>query len=149
MTIGAGRVCDGLYLFTIPKTTTKPLVAATTTYELWHRRLGHPSRDRLRLLTSHIPDISVPISEYCGICPLAKQTRIPFPLSTKRSLEPFNLIHCDIWGPYRVASLTRARYFLSIVDDYTRCTWVFLMQTKAETRSLLCNFYAFVEVQFH
>ena len=37
----------------------------------------------------------------------------------------FELVHVDIWGPYSTPSLNGSKYFLTIVDDYSRCTWVF------------------------
>ncbi|KAE8731176.1 Detected protein of unknown function [Hibiscus syriacus] len=40
----------------------------------------------------------------CNVCPLAKQTRLSFPLSCTRSSIPFELIHIDLWGPYRIST---------------------------------------------
>jgi len=37
------------------------------------------------------------IHNNCSICLEAKQTRLPFPLSTIKSHSPFHLLHCDIW----------------------------------------------------
>ncbi|KAL5788385.1 hypothetical protein ACOSP7_005334 [Xanthoceras sorbifolium] len=42
-----------------------------------------------------------------------------------------------------------ALYFLTIVDDYSKCTWLFLMKHKSETRFLLQSFYIYVETQFN
>ena len=61
----------------------------------------------------------------CLICPLAKQTRSQFPLSSINTHAPFELTHVDIWGGYHIPSITGAQYFLTIVDDHTRCTWVY------------------------
>ncbi|BBG95385.1 RmlC-like cupins superfamily protein [Prunus dulcis] len=84
----------------------------------------------------------------CLVCPLAKQTRHPFPLSSINSLAPFELIHVDIWGGYHVPSITKAQYFLTIVDDYSRCTWVYLMHHKSDARQKLTTFINLVETQF-
>ena len=84
----------------------------------------------------------------CPICPLAKQSRMPFSLRTISSVFCFNLIHVDIWDGYHEPSLTGAKYFLTIVDDHTRNTWVYLMKHKSETRKLLINFIHLVETQF-
>ncbi|GKD85966.1 ribonuclease H-like domain-containing protein, partial [Tanacetum coccineum] len=43
------------------------------------------------------------------------------------------LVHLDLWGPYRVHSREGYRYFLTIVDDYSRVVWVYLVKTKDET----------------
>ena len=74
--------------------------------------------------------------------------RLPFPTSVHISLLPFDLIHCDIWGPFHVPTVNNQRYFLTIVDDCTRCTWIFLMKLKSETRALLQSFFKLVQNQF-
>ncbi|XP_024021425.1 uncharacterized protein LOC21412662 [Morus notabilis] len=132
--IGAGRLHEGLYLFESPTIVLKsPPVVASSIYSLWHHRLGHPSHSRLQLLSKYIPTLNFNAQrELCETCSLAKQTRLPFPLSIKTSVSPFDLIHCDIWGKYHHVSLSGAHYFLTIVDDYTRCTWIFLMQYQLQ-----------------
>ena len=77
----------------------------------------------------------------CLICPLAKHARTPFPLSTISSSKCFDLIHCDIWGPFTISSFTGAKYFLAIVDDYSRCTWTYLMHFKYEAFQLIQQFF--------
>ena len=72
----------------------------------------------------HLPFISG-VSSFnpcCEVCQLAKHTRSPFQLNKHRSEMPFQLIFCDIWGPYRTPTYAGAHYFLTIVDDHTRCT---------------------------
>ena len=89
-----------------------------------------------------------PIHNNCSICPKVKQTRLPFPLSTIKSHSPFNLLHCDIWGPHKTPTHFGKRFFLTIVDDYTRCTWLFLMNHKSKTQHLLESFITFAQNQF-
>lgn len=64
----------------------------------WYRRLGHPSFNTLKKL---IPTISKHTDE-CLICSLAKETRVPFPLSMTRSTCIIGLYHIVVWGPYGV-----------------------------------------------
>ena len=40
-------------------------------------------------------------------------------------------------------------FFLTIVDDYTRATWLYLMKSKKLYISFITQFYAYVETQFH
>lgn len=40
------------------------------------------------------------------------------------------------------------RYFLTIVDDYSRFTWIHLTNTKAEARKIIIDFIAYIETQF-
>jgi hypothetical protein len=80
-----------------------------------------------------IPYFSIHHPMHCDICPMAKQTRLPFNMSYISSHASFDLIHCDIWGPHRTHTHSGARYFLTIVDDYSRYTWIHLMKLKSET----------------
>jgi hypothetical protein len=144
--IGLGTERDGLYYFT----NTRPArcQVAKSTSQLWHRRLGHLSNKVLSFLSNNVSKICNSDLEECLVCPLAKQTRIPFPTSQISSTGPFALLHVDIWGGYHTTSINGARYFLTIVDDYTGCTWVDLMQHKSEARSLLQSFINLIKNQF-
>jgi IS30 family transposase len=79
---------------------------------------------------------------------LAKQSRLPFGTSTISSTKPFDIIHCDIWGRYRHSSISGANYFLTIVDDYTRFTWIFLMRHKTKAQPILKHLFSYVFTQF-
>ena len=61
---------------------------------------------------------------------------------------PFTLIQCDLWGYYRIPSLTGCHYFLSIVDDYTRSLWVYLLKDKMEVSGKIVSFCSMVSTQF-
>ena len=58
--------------------------------------------------------------------------------SVSISTESFVLIHMDIWGPY--STTTECKYFFTLVDDYTRATWVFLMPNKQQVLSIFQRF---------
>jgi hypothetical protein len=116
--------------------------------DLWHYRLGHPSNSRIRLIQSIVPAISCKQNEICSICPLAKQHKLLFPVSVSISEFPFDLLHCDIWGPMATSSINGSKFFLTIVDDCTRFTWVHLMQHKSQTASIIHSFSNMVQTQF-
>ncbi|XP_049934712.1 uncharacterized protein LOC116257619 isoform X7 [Nymphaea colorata] len=81
----------------------------------WHLRLGHPYVSKLRHL---LPHLSVPESFQCEACQLGKHTRSSYSLSlSPSSYGLFDLLHVDVWGLSEVASRSRFRYFLVIVDD--------------------------------
>lgn len=85
----------------------------------------------------------------CDICHFSKQHKLPFTHSDTNSLNTFDLIHTDIWqGPVNILFVHGYRYFLTIVDDYTRDTWVYLMKVNSETGTLLHNFATYVKNQF-
>jgi hypothetical protein len=86
---------------------------------LWHYRLGHLSDRPLKKLSSFLPHFTNENNKLCTIYPLAKQHRLSFPNSDHTSLHLFDLIHCDIWGPFTPKSFNGASYFLTIVDDHS------------------------------
>ena len=59
------------------------------------------------------------------------------------------MIHCDIWGKFSVPDYKGFQYFLIVVDDFSRCTWIFLMTHKSETYSLVKHFLILVKTQFN
>ena len=147
--IGAGEQRDGLYFFRDVPAVCVVTVAGVCEFELWHRRMGHPSDKILQL----IPAISSSshrkiLNKACVVCPQAKQTREPFPVSLFHATRAFELIHCDLWGPYSTPSSCNAVYFLTIVDDYSRGVWVYLLQNKTEVFSSFHFFFAMVTCQF-
>ncbi|XP_022871982.1 uncharacterized protein LOC111391071 [Olea europaea var. sylvestris] len=147
--IGMGELRDGLYYFQAVKASTA--VSNTTSDSrilLWHQRLGHLSFDRLSLLSDLGLSSITSFNNCCDPCHRAKQTRKPFSTSSIKTIESFELIHCDVWRPSHTTSLSGANYFLSIVDDYTRSTWIYLIKTKAEVYTRLTSFIAMIDKQF-
>lgn len=64
---------------------------------LWHQCLGHPSSDKLKLLTGTIPMSKSSVAELpCFVCSLVKQKRLSFESHNHRSKSPFELIHLDV-----------------------------------------------------
>lgn len=59
------------------------------------------------------------------------------------------MVHLDVWGPYHINSTTGAKYFLTLVDDYTRATWVFLMPTKQHVLFIFTSFLQYTINQFN
>lgn len=112
----------------------------------WHNRLGHVSFHTMQYLDflKHIPEKSDFI-KHCEVCHKAKQQRSPFPISTIHTQAILELIHVDLWGPYKQFSLTATPYMLTIVDDFNRSTWTFLLVHKTHVAKTLDNFFRMVE----
>lgn len=126
---------------------------SSTNLRIWHQRLGHMPMEAIKKigkLKQHFTkEGSETICFDCSVCPLAKQTRLPFHVSTSRTKCPFELLHADVWGPYRVPTYDNKRFFLTIVDDYSRSTWLFLMNTKDETCWLMKRLISMIHTQFN
>jgi len=113
--------------------------------KLWHCKLGHPSSQHIAKIQS-LPYKSP--TSICSVCPQAKQHRSSFPLSTTLAVKTFELLHVDIWGPYKTVTYDGYKLFLSIIDDYSRATWVFLFSHKSNAFSMLVSFISYIETQF-
>ena len=134
---------------TIMNLTSASFFVHSVNNSLWHYRLGHPSDSPLKLLSHVIPQVLHESNKTCSICPLAKQHRLPFPRSITASAQPFDLIHCDLWGPFPTKSISGSSYFLTIIDDHTRFTWIHLLDNKSQTRTHIQSFFTMVETQFN
>ena len=78
--------------------------------------------------------------EICDACLQAKHTRNQFANSENKAEHSFELIHCNIWGPYRIPASCDARYFLTLIDDASRVVWLYLMREKSEAGHFLKAF---------
>ena len=96
--------------------------SAQSSYELWHRRYGHISPQRLKALldsdmVSNLSLPSVPLSiPVCPSCLDGKQTQDPFPHIASRRSIPLELIHSDLHGPLPLTA-NDYKYWISFTDD--------------------------------
>ncbi|XP_021980336.1 uncharacterized protein LOC110876473 [Helianthus annuus] len=109
---------------------------------------GHPAEPVLHVLKNNLNIKTGAKLNPCETCHKAKQHREPFPLSDHKSEALGDLIHLDVRGPYRVQSREGFRYFLTMVDDYSRAVWVYLMKSKDEVFYNIKGFYNFLKTQF-
>lgn len=100
-------------------------------YTLWHNRLGHAHVSKLKYIDciKHYAHVT---EQVCLICPLAKFTKLPFPRRESYAYKVFEFIHIDIRGPYKMCTRKKFKYFLTIVDDFSRRTWIYLLLYKSE-----------------
>jgi hypothetical protein len=116
---------------------------------LWHRRLGHLGHAALsKLISSNAISCNKHIDDHiCHACQLGHHVRLPFSVSNSRAVNPFDLIHCDLWTS-PVVSVSGYKYYLVILDDCTHYTWTFPLRLKSETFSVISNFFSYVQTQF-
>ncbi|KAG7588381.1 Integrase catalytic core [Arabidopsis suecica] len=116
---------------------------------LWHSRLGHPSMEKSDIITDVLGfKQRNKRSFHCTICPLAKQKHLPFKSKNNVCDSAFDLVHIDVWGPFAVPTHDGYRYFLTIVDDHTRITWLYLLRNKSEVLTIFPDFLKMVETQY-
>jgi hypothetical protein len=146
--IGVGERRDGLYYFRGIRHEKVCKVGDMSMLHLWHKRMGHPSMKISQLISNVGSKNNVFENKACDVCQRAKQTRDSFPLSDNKASSSFELIHCDLWGPYKTPSSCGAYYFLTIVDDFSRAVWIYLLIDKREVSQTLLNFLSLVERQY-
>ncbi|GJU79868.1 putative ribonuclease H-like domain-containing protein [Tanacetum coccineum] len=84
----------------------------------------------------------------CSACALGKSTKKPHkPKSEDTNQEKLYLLHMDLCGPMRVASVNGKKYILVIVDDYSRFTWVKCLRSKDEAPAFIINFLKMIQVR--
>ena len=155
LTIGNGEQINNLYVLdrdsiAVPDAEgmsySVNVVVDTT---LWHNRLGHPSVAKMESITNVLGiKQSNNKGVHCSICPLAKQKHLPYISQNNICENVFDLLHIDIWGPFSVPTTEGYRYFLTIVDDQSRLTWIYLLRTKSEVLKVFPDFLKMVETQY-
>ncbi|GKE09567.1 ribonuclease H-like domain-containing protein, partial [Tanacetum coccineum] len=73
-----------------------------TSKSLWDTRLGHPSDQAVDVLQNELNITKDSKVSPCGICHKAKKTREPFPISDHQTTCIGEIVHLDMWGPYKV-----------------------------------------------
>jgi hypothetical protein len=68
----------------------------------------------------------------CLACIHGKQHKMPFKTGRTRATHIGELIHMDLAGPMETTSFDGKRYFLIIVNDYSRAIWVETLTLKSE-----------------
>lgn len=122
--------------------TTLPTATVCTTEhttDLLHQRLGHISDGYLRTLigkkaVTGLPPTwaapSLPHHVTCRACIEAKAKKVSHPPSQHRAAAPLARVHADLVGPVTDISVQGHRYWLTLVDDYSRCGWSIPLKTK-------------------
>lgn len=94
-----------------------------TDFNVWHARLGHLSYNKMSIMHKVYPFIkTVGSHSPCDVCHYSKQKKLPFPNSISNSVNCFDLIHMDVWGPIAWPSIFGHIYFPIVVDDKSRHT---------------------------
>ncbi|KAL0424733.1 UNVERIFIED_CONTAM: Retrovirus-related Pol polyprotein from transposon TNT 1-94 [Sesamum radiatum] len=116
------------------------LTASVTDFDktsLWHKRLGHISQKGLELLQKEGVLIDkIEKLKFCDECVMGKQHKVQFPASQNpnpvSSSCILDYVHADVWGPSNISTHGGNKYFLSIIDNFSRKVFVFLMKHKSD-----------------
>nr|GEY67497.1 retrovirus-related Pol polyprotein from transposon TNT 1-94 [Tanacetum cinerariifolium] len=120
--------------------------ASSTKSWLWHQRLSHLNFNTINDLARHDLVAGLPKFKYhkehlCPSCEQGKSKRASHPPKpVPNSRQRLHLLHMDLCGPMRIASINEKRYVLVIVDDYSRYTWVHFLRSKDEAPEVIIKF---------
>ena len=117
--------------------------------DIWHKRIGHVNVQRWMKsmqttnLVDGLPKFKVDgMYKVCEACQLGKQSRHAFPHDKHVSMRPLDVIHSDVWGPSKTATISGCRFYVTFIDDHTRKVWVYFMKEKSEVFSHFQKFKA-------
>lgn len=120
---------------------------------LWHQRLGYFNfRDIARLskkgIVKDLPKLSKVDNPIYKGCQIGKQTRVFHKKVTSiETTRPLELLHIDMAGPTRVESLGGKKYFMVVVNDFSRYTWVAFLREKSKAFTELLNICKRIQVE--
>ncbi|GFY24974.1 retrovirus-related Pol polyprotein from transposon TNT 1-94 [Trichonephila clavipes] len=115
--------------------------------EIWHQRFCHVNNDYLVKTSKNdsvkgLPRLTDNGTTHCIPCKLAKSKRVSFKKTgAVRSKRPLELLHMDLCGPMPTERQGGNKYFLSIIDDYSRKVTVFPIRNKSDV------FHTFIRFQ--
>nr|GEW58075.1 hypothetical protein [Tanacetum cinerariifolium] len=120
---------------------------------LWHRRLSHLNFGALNHLARYglirgLPKLKFEKDHLCSACSMGKSKKKPHkPKSKDVNQEKLYLLHMDLCGPMRVASINGNKYILVIIDDYSRFTWVKCSRSKDEAPDFIIKFLKMIQLR--
>jgi len=138
---------DGLYPINLQQFSTTPVsfLANKVPSNLWHALLGHP---QARILTKLCLPYMDKQNVFCESCVLGKSTKLPFESRKSYATAFLHTLHSDVWGPAFVPSYDGNRFYLIIVDEYSRHLWFFPMNRKSDVAIIFPSFLKQMETQF-
>nr|GEX66584.1 retrovirus-related Pol polyprotein from transposon TNT 1-94 [Tanacetum cinerariifolium] len=104
---------------------------------------------RLSRFVYGLPKFKYHKEHLCPSCEQGKSKRASHPPKSVPNLrQRLNILHLDLCGPMRIASINGKRYVLVIMEDYSRYTWVHFLRSKDETPEIIKTFLKRITVFF-
>eukprot|EP00253_Pinus_taeda_P015060 PITA_15060 len=73
--------------------------------------------------------------------------QVSFPSSGKRAKHILDLVHSDVFELVKVPSLGKSVYYVSLIDEFSRNTWIYFLKKKSKAFDRFKKFNALVENQ--
>lgn len=125
-TIAVAMKQEGLYYLSDKRTNQKMLSSAPQSQsdshasQIWlqNKRFGHPPFSLMKYLYPSL-FIKQSIESFkCDNCQYSKHHCANF-LESYKSVEAFDLIHSDVWGPAPTSNISGATWFVSFIGDFS------------------------------
>ncbi|GKC89841.1 retrovirus-related pol polyprotein from transposon TNT 1-94, partial [Tanacetum coccineum] len=95
-----------------------------------------------------LPKLKFEKDHLCSACAIGKSKKKPHKTKSKdTNQEKLYLLHMDLCGPMRVASVNGKKYILVIFDDYSRFTWVKFLRSKDEALDFIIKFLKMIQLR--
>lgn len=154
--VARASLISGMYVF---RATSKAFVASGSSHSIncqhtWHRRFGHRNIHDIqqlqeKFMVSGIKIQDCGIREICGCCAKGKLSRNPFPKGhANRAKRILDLVHTDLCGPMQATTPSGKRYFMTMIDDYSRFTEIFFLKDKSEVADKIEEYTQYVKNKF-
>ena len=112
---------------------------------LWHKKSSHLNFKAMNLLVKKNLVRGLLKEKFtkdglCDACQKGKERKASFKSKKESSIdEPLQLLHMDLFGKVNIMSISKKKYCLVIVDDFTRFSWTFFLHSKDEASQLIIN----------
>lgn len=107
---------------------------------LLHRRVGHIGVDNMKLLKGNklVNDVNneEKLMAKCEVCVLGKYARLPFRDSQSKNSDLLKLLHSDVCGPIEQSSFLSSKYFVTLIDDFSKKVVVYGIQYKSKVTGI-------------
>ena len=117
---------------------------------LWHKQLGHISREMMKRLIKDEILTSLDFSDFTSYveCIKGKYTTVK-KNGASRATELLECIHYDIWRPYSIPTINGHKYFISFIDGFSKYSYVYIIHKKFEALDVFKIYKAKVENQLN
>ena len=113
------------------------LVVKVDNIWLWHRRFFHINfhkivKESIIFIVRDFPRIVKTSNMVCKECVMVKQHISTFSNKKFTTTKKLDIVHTDLSGPTKTRGFYGERYFMILVDEFTRMMWVAFLKKKSE-----------------
>ena len=116
-------------------------------YNIWHRKLGHYSNDRINKTANILKEIKpIKKQQKCETCIKCKFPIPDFKTNTNQATKVLERVHSDLSGKLK-ESFDGFSYYMTLIDEYSRYCQVYFLKSKSETTDAIKKYIVWAERQ--